>query len=109
MVLSGDDRLESRNLLPEDTLILLSTVGIQEIWEQTRDLVEDFNPYSGEDLDDLMDAFEDEVGIDIEQDLIENLTGEVALVILPSASGLDYYDAGYEMHRIWRRRVADGR
>ena len=30
-VLSGDNRLESRTLLPEDTLILLSTVGIQEI------------------------------------------------------------------------------
>ena len=96
LVLSGENRLRSRDMLPEDTLVLLSTVGIQEMWEETRDSLAEFNPYSGEDVDDLLEAFEDEVGVDIEGDLIESLTGEVALAVLPSDFSLDDYEDVYE-------------
>ena len=92
LVFPGENRLRSSERLPEDTLLLLSTVGVQEMWEETRDYVEEFNPYSGEDLDELLEAFEGEVGVDIERDLIEQLTGEVALAVLPSDISLEDYE-----------------
>ena len=97
---SGENQLKSRDFMPEDTLVLLSTVGAREIWEQTRESIEEVNPYSGEDIDDLLRAFEREVGVDIERDIIEPLSG---------GTGSGHADFRSETRQILEYRARDHR
>ena len=84
----ADDALKSPGALPEDTLLLLSTVGVDRAWEETWDAIENLDPYTQEDFEELLDDFEYETGVDLERDVIDSLTGEMALALLPSDLGL---------------------
>ena len=70
-------------MVPEDALLLLSYVGVTQAWEELRDSLEDSDPYAAEDLEEFLDDLEDETGVDLERDVIESLTGEVSLAIMP--------------------------
>ena len=69
----------SAGLAPEDTVALLSFVGVQEGWERFRDEVTDLPEF---DLNEALDEIEAEIGIDIERDILSWMTGELAIAML---------------------------
>lgn len=75
--------LRSAEVVPEDTLFLLSYAGVTDAWDELRDTLEETDPWAAEDLDVFLDDLEDETGVDLEGDVIESLTGEVSLAIMP--------------------------
>ena len=82
--LDSESELGSAEAVPEDTLFLASYTGVTDPWEEFRDTLEDSDPWAAEDFDEFLDDLEDETGIDLERDVIESLTGEVSLAIMPS-------------------------
>ena len=81
------NRLRSPEALPQDTLVLLSAVGVDQAWEEFRDSLENLDPYAQEAFEEFLEQMEDETGVDLERDVIDSLTGEIALALLPSDLG----------------------
>ena len=81
LVMDPSDRLESAKALPANTLVLLSTLEFPEKWKRLR---ESLDGDGSEGFDILMGTFLEFTGIDVEIDLIDPLSGEVALALLPS-------------------------
>lgn len=75
--------LRSAGVVPDDTLFLLSYAGVTEAWDELLDTLEESDPWAAEDLDEFLDDLEDETGVDLEGDVIESLSGEVSLAIMP--------------------------
>ena len=69
----------SAGRVPEDTVALLSFVGVQDVWERFRDEVTDL---PGLDLDEALDEIEAGIDIDIEEDILSWMTGELAFAML---------------------------
>ena len=69
--------LGSAGLAPEDTLALVSFVGVRDAWESFRDGAADFLY-----LDEALDEIEAEIGIDVERDIFGWMTGELAVALL---------------------------
>ena len=74
--------LRSAEVLPADTLMLLSAVGIPEAWDESRSIFRDTEPDLDESLEEFLLAYEDDVGIDLERDVVESLSAEVVLALL---------------------------
>ncbi len=71
--------LGSAGLAPEDTLALVSFVGVQDAWGRFRDGFDDFPDL---DLDVALGEIEAETGIDIERDIFGWMTGDLAIALL---------------------------
>ena len=89
------------DVVPDDTLLLLSYAGVTDLWDEMRDALEESDPWADEDLDELLEDLEEETGVDLEGDVIESLTGEVSLAVMPgdvriAAEGLDPDDVELE-------------
>lgn len=82
--IDSESDLRSAEAVPEDTLFLVTYAGVPDAWEEFRDTLEDSDPWAAEDFDEFLDDLEDETGVDLERDVIESLTGEVSLAIMPS-------------------------
>ena len=76
--------------LPSDTLALLSLAGVRETWEQLEDQPENFSQIV--DIQEVRRDFEEEIGLDLERDIIDWMTGELAFALLPSEFELGPYD-----------------
>ena len=74
-----DNSLGSAGLASEDTVALLSFVGVQDAWERLREEIADVPDL---DLDEAFDEIEAEIGIDIERDILGWMTGELAFTML---------------------------
>jgi hypothetical protein len=85
--LDGVNGLNSPEALPIDTLVLFSAVGVDQAWEELRDSIENLDPDSQNDFEGFLEDVEDELGVDLERDVIDALTGEVAFALLPSDLG----------------------
>ena len=85
--LDGVNRLNSPEALPMDTLVLFSAVGVDQAWEELRDSIENLDPDSQNDFEGFLEDVEDELGVDLERDVIDAMTGEVAFALLPSDLG----------------------
>lgn len=83
-----ENSLRSATVLPQDTLVLYSQVGLSEAWDDSRSNLE---PDLNELMQDLLEGLEDETGIDLEADVVGSLTGEFALALLPSEFRLDQF------------------
>ena len=90
------DSVSIAGVLPADTLAVYSSNGIHEGWEQVRDTIEDFDEDVADDFDDWLDDFEDQVGYDLELDVISALSGEIAMALLPSDVNPDLFSGGIE-------------
>ena len=69
----------SAELAPEHAAALLSFVGVRDAWEMFRD---EFTDVLGLDLDEALDEIEADTGINIEQDILSWMTGELAFALL---------------------------
>lgn len=83
-IFDTDSRIESPEVLPSDTVVLLSMVGLDEAWQEGMDALEEADPYVWEDFEELLDEFKEETDVDLEGDVIDSLSGELALALLPS-------------------------
>ena len=63
---------------------MLGSTGLADVWETTTDYIEDVDPFMADEFDDLLVQIKDEFGVDIERDVIDALSGEMALALLPS-------------------------
>ena len=95
-VTSGGNSLDIASDLPEDTLFMLSLVGISDGWDQFRDSLWDYDRDSARELDDALDKLEDTTGVDLDRDVIRELIGAIALAVLPSEFRFDQYGSGLE-------------
>ena len=86
--LSGDDRLESPDVLPADTVAVFAMAGLDRLLEEALDEVRSVDEYSAYELYDFFQDLWDETEMDLERDIIDSLTGEIALALLPSGLGL---------------------
>jgi len=75
------------DLLPEDTLALISTTGLKEALDGARTQFGDL----GLDIDEALEEFEGSFGIDIEGDILDWMAGEVAISVLPAGLSLDFF------------------
>ena len=72
---------------PENTLGLLSFVGMRDAWEKIKDEINDLG-----DVEETLEEVESEIGIDIEEDIFGWMSGELAVaMLLPGGAsfGLD--------------------
>ena len=69
----------SAGLAPEDTLALMSFVGMQDVWERFR---REFADIPDLELEEALDDIEAEIGIDIERDIVGWMSGELAVALL---------------------------
>ena len=83
-------RLASPEALPADTLLLMATTGAREAWEELRQVMDDLDPNGGSDFQSVLDEVEIETGIDVEEDVVDSLNGEIALALLPG----DFLETG---------------
>ena len=81
LVMDPSNRLESAKVLPADTLVLLSTLEVQERWKRLR---ESLDGEGSDGFANWTESVREDTGIDVENDLIDPLSGEVALALLPS-------------------------
>ena len=81
--LGPETRVRAPEALPEDTLLLFSSAGLREIWEQFRESLEDADTDAADDLERWFTDFEIESSIDLEGDVIDSLTGEIGAALLP--------------------------
>ena len=92
----SESALQSAGVLPGNTLFLLSYAGVRDAWDELRDTLEDSDPWAAEDFDEFLADLEDETGVHLERDVIESLTGEVSLAIMPSDVRISADDAELE-------------
>ena len=86
----------AQQVLPSDSLVAISTTGILEAWEDAWSIVEETDPYAADDLHQLLLDFEAETGIDVEDDVLDTLSGEMAAALLPSEFDFSSEDAALE-------------
>ena len=86
MMKSSGGKGKTADMFPDDTFFYVQGAGLDLIWEYYRDLIVDFA--GTEDYDEMMDELEDEIGFNIEDDLIPYLNGEFALAAFESRDGM---------------------
>ena len=74
------DPLTVHEVLPAETVLAIASVGIDDAIDE----LIDSDPIIEDTYDEFRDVMDDEVGIDIEDDLLDNLSGEFAVALLPS-------------------------
>ena len=84
LAISQQNGLNTLETLPEDTLLVVSSTGLQELWRETSASLEDADPGTDEELQDLFEDVEEVFDLDFENDLIDSLASEVAVAFLPS-------------------------
>ena len=90
----GVNQLNTAKALPEDTLFMISAIGVNEVWEQLRDDLEDLDQNTAEGLDFILNGVKIATGIDLDRDVIDELTGEVTVALLPSQLRFDGSEIG---------------
>ena len=90
--IDSDVPLASPDSLPSDTVLLLASNGAREAWEELRQVMDDLDPNGGSDFQSVLDEVEIETGIDVEEDVVDSLNGEIALALLPGDVRAGIYD-----------------
>ena len=90
-VKADNNPLDTARMLPEDTLFMASSTGVQEVWEYVRSRLEDIGGLSNvaAGLDRALNELENATGVDAESDIVQELLGEVTLAVLPSRFSFD--------------------
>ncbi len=90
-VKADNNPLDTARMLPEDTLFMASSTGVQEVWEYVRSRLEDIGGLSNvaAGLDRALNELENVTGVDAESDIVQELLGEVTLAVLPSRFSFD--------------------
>ena len=82
--LGTDEQIRSPEALPADTVAMVAVVGVESMWQELRDSIENLDPYTEEEFEEFLEDLEDGTGIDLERDVIDSLSGEAAVALLSS-------------------------
>ncbi len=82
-VVDTENLLKSPDSLPEDTVVLVSTVGLDAQWDGFRDSLDELGLFYEEDMNDFLEEIEDESGVDLDE-VFDALSGEIAFALLRS-------------------------
>ena len=77
----------SPDALPADTLVMVVDAGLVDAWNELRELIEEADAGVADEFDNVLEQVEAEFGIDVQRDVIDALTGEIAIALLPSEVG----------------------
>lgn len=94
------------NRMPQDTVFYLSSGGLAQIWDTNRNLL--LGVESDDDAEDALLLAEQQMGFNLERDLISQLTGGMALGVYPASDGLFAMMNGTETGIVLTQDVADG-
>jgi hypothetical protein len=75
-------------MLPEDTLVFLTSQRLDLAYDTYLGTIRDLSPDASGSIDNTLQSVRDAMGIDLENDLIYRLDGEFALGIFPSSDGI---------------------
>ena len=93
--------LSMAGLLPQDTLFAASGTGLEEAWEQARNILEEVSGSGARGLDRGLNWLAEATGVDAERDIIRELSGEIVLAVLPSrfrlADDVDFISGAIEV------------
>ena len=92
LTIDSETQLQAADVVPEETIFLLSYAGMRDAWDELRDTLEESDPSTAEEFDQFLEDLEDETGVALEMDVVESLTGEVSLALLPSDIRFSAYD-----------------
>ena len=84
LAITQPNGLNSLDVLPEDTLLAVSSTGGAELWSETFASLGDADPHTDEELQDLFEDVEEVFDLDFENDVVDSLASEVAVAFLPS-------------------------
>ncbi len=92
VTLSSDRSVQGPDVLPADTVFILAGVGVGEMWERFWESLEDLEPDAVNEAERFVKDFEESTEINIERDIVNALSGEVALALLPSDIRFNRYE-----------------
>ena len=95
LTLDEADPIKSPDVVPADTLVLLSYTGIVQSWNAFLDVLQSYP----EDYQSFVDALVDierEFNFDLESDVIDSLSGEFAFALLPSDVNSDLFTGNFQ-------------
>ena len=87
--------IKSPDVIPADTLVLLSYSGIAESWDAFLDVLES-SPDEYQSFVDALADIEREFDVDLEGDVIDSLSGELAFALLPSDVSSDLLTGNFQ-------------
>ena len=82
--LDTDEQIRSPEALPADTMATAAMVGVKSMWQEIRDSIENLDPYTTAEFEDYLENIKNDIGIDLERDVIDSLSGEAAVAPLSS-------------------------
>jgi hypothetical protein len=86
MLKNDKSKGKTADMFPEETMVYLQGANLDLIWNYYREFIIDM---AGADAyDEMMTGLEDEIGFDVEKDLIPYLNGELALGVFESREGM---------------------
>ena len=86
MLKGSKNKGKTTGMFPESTMVYLQGGQLDLIWDYYREFIIDM---AGSDAyDEMMSGLEDEIGFDVEKDLIPYLNGEMALGVFESRDGM---------------------
>ena len=88
--------VQAHQAMPSDALAAMSTTQVLDAWEQAWDIIEETDPNTAGDLRQYWRDVEAEVGFDLEEDVLDTLSGETGLALLPSDFDFSSEDAALE-------------
>ena len=87
---SFESGITSPHALPSDALFSIAGTGVTDAWREGRDSLRDADSELLDAVDDALDDLEGETDIDLQEDIIDALSGEIALALLPSDISIDH-------------------
>ena len=74
---------------------MASTAGVADVWETWLDWLEETEQGTAQEVNQFLDEIEGETGVDLMDDVIEELTGGIAVALLPSTIRLSPAREGF--------------
>ncbi|MGB1252664.1 MAG: DUF3352 domain-containing protein [Candidatus Promineifilaceae bacterium] len=94
------------NRMPQDSFLYLSGGGLATLWEYNRNLL--LGVDNNDDAEDAMTLAEQQMGFDVERDLIAQLDGGLAIGAYPASDGLLAMMNATQMGLVVTQGIADG-
>ena len=84
-----DSQLRAHEALPENTVAMFSTTGVDSAWEEYLAYLGAIDPYMYHGLQEAQWEIEYATGVHIEDDVLDSLSGEISVALLPSEFNLN--------------------
>jgi hypothetical protein len=87
-------------LMPKETVLAVSGRDLYSVWDMFVDQIKETDPEAYQELKGSLEDLAIEIGLDLEQDVLSWMTGEVALYLAPGEELGEYTLAGLPTFRV---------